>query len=91
MTEEQTDKVDERVARIFKALARCKHDDTEDYLADEWAALQVAAVVVAPLYGLDARDEALLVRLQRTAHEALKAECERLFVEGSHLIDTGAL
>lgn len=75
--------VDERVCRIVQALPpRDGSLDDESliahYLADEWACLEVAARVLAPAYGLDPMDEDLIVRLQRAAHEAIKAACERM-------------
>jgi hypothetical protein len=75
--------VDERVCRIVQALPpRDEGLDADaliaEYLADEWACLEVAARVVAPAFGLDAMDDPAVVRIQRAAHEAMKAECRRI-------------
>jgi hypothetical protein len=77
--------VDERVCLILAALpskdlamAAGEDDLIASYLADEWACLEVSAVVVAPLYGLDAEDPDVIERLKQAAHAALKAECERI-------------
>lgn len=79
MTPQQQEMVDERTCRILEALQQCgDREQPEDFLADEWACLEVAAIVVAPLYDLDPRDERIRIRLQRAAHAALKAECTRL-------------
>src|SRR6185503_60715 len=78
--------VDERVVRILTALPERDASMAEGmlichYLADEWACLEVAAVVVAPVYGLDGTDRAVCDRLKREAHEAIKAECRRIAEE----------
>lgn len=84
--EQRREMVDERVCRILDALpARDSSMDQDTiiahYLADEWACLEVAAVVIAPLFLLDATRPEVCVRLQRAAHDALKAECERIIRE----------
>jgi hypothetical protein len=75
--------VDERVCRILQALEPCDPAAGEEavilhFLADEWAALEVAAIIVAPVYGLDGTDPAVGERLKQAAHAALKAECLRI-------------
>jgi len=85
--ETRQEMVDERVCRILEALPPRDESMGEDdliaaYLADEWACLEVAAVVIAPMFGLDARDPAVIERLKRAAHGALKAECRRIGREG---------
>ena len=84
--ETRQDMVDERVCRILEALPPRDESMAEGvllahYLADEWACLEVAAVVVAPMYGLDPRDPAIVERLKQAAHAALKAECRRIAAE----------
>jgi hypothetical protein len=80
--------VDERVCRILTALPPRdeSRDDEYDliaaYLADEWACLEVAAVVIAPMFGLEPRDPAVIERLKQAGHAALKDECERIAEEG---------
>lgn len=80
--ERRREMVDRRVIAILEALPP-RDESMEDealiaeYLADEWACLEVAARVIAPAFGLDALDERLIVRLQRAMHAALKAECLR--------------
>jgi hypothetical protein len=82
MTPKQKEMVDERVCAILRSLMeRGSPRSLEDGLADEWACLQVAAGLIAPIYGLNPRNEDLLVRLQRAAHRALKAECSRYAIE----------
>jgi hypothetical protein len=78
--DEKRELVDERVCRIVAALHRPDPSADDEalitgFLADEWACLEVAARVLAPAFGLDALDDATIVRLQRAAHEVLKAEC----------------
>ena len=85
--ETRQDMVDERACRILESLPPRDESMAEGvllahYLADEWACLEVAAVVVAPLYGLDPTRPAVVERLQQAAHAALKAECERFAGEG---------
>ena len=85
--ETRKEMVDERVCRILAALAPPDESAGEDaliasYLADEWACLEVAAVVVAPMFGLDAQHPPVIERLKQAAHAALKAECERIAEEG---------
>jgi hypothetical protein len=75
--------VDERVCRILRALPPRDESMGADalifaFLADEWACLDIAARVLLPAFGLDPEDDALAVRLQRAAHEAMKAECRRI-------------
>lgn len=81
--EQRQEMVDQRVIAILQALpprdeSMADEALVEHYLADEWACLEVAARVIAPAFGLEAMDDRLIVRLQRAAHEALKAECLRM-------------
>lgn len=81
--EERRAMVDDRVCRILLALPPRDASAGEEalvvqYLADEWACLEVAAAVVAPIYGLDGTDPAVGDRLKHAAHAAIKAECLRI-------------
>jgi hypothetical protein len=80
--------VDERVVRLLQALPPRDRSMGKGmfichYLADEWACLEAAAFVVAPVYGLDATDPVVCDRLKRAAHEAIKAECRRMAGPGN--------
>ena len=84
MTPERQQMVDERVCRVLLSLPERPAESAGEealidaYMADEWACLEVAAMIVAPAYGLDGADPDVIEPLKRAAHQAMKVTCERL-------------